>query len=1468
MATIKSETLSLHIDVIGGDKARSEMNALSRSIKDTTAELDSLLKKQKQLEAQGKKDSAQYRETTKLIEEKTAAVRDAEAKLDALRRQQDISSMTMTELRKRAKELSAALSKIEPNTELWNKVNKQLRETKTRLDELKGKSRDAGSAMSSLSKISAKYAAAAASIALLSRQASKAREAFLTYDEAMVDAMKTTNLTRSEMEALSAELAKLDTRTSQNDLLDIARIGGKLGITGMDNLLQFVRAADQINVALGRDLGNNTEDAIREIGKLVDIFNLTDTYGLEASLLKVGSAINELGMASTANEGYLVDFTKRMAGVAPNADIAIEDILGLAATLDKYGQMTETSSTAITQTITGMFSKTATFAAVAKMSVEDFTSLLNTDVNEAFLRVIEGMKQGGGGMLEVTAALNSMQLDGQRATTVLGSLAEHSEELRRQQDLARQAFLDGTSASNEFTVKNSSASAEAEKLGKAFTKVYVAIGQELNPVITRATSLTTLFVKALGQVIVFVVRYRNLLYGLATAYGTYIALKNRHIVTEKALAIWRTATISQTALETKTVAGATKATLAWSAAKYALTGHFRAAALAARAFFASLGPIGWFSIVLGGFVASFGALRRAINGVSAAEQARIDIEKAAREVTDESGVSLKDKAARITTYLSRINDANTAEAVRLSYIRELNALLPEEIGHIDEKGEAIARLSTKIKAYRDLLDVQSHLSGARQQRDTYITEYDEAVASGENKETKGFWRRVGNALARMGATQEGLDLTSIENNIVARNVSLAEQEFNEKLAAADKAIADLEAKEQSLLAIINGDGSTKPVIPGGGGGTGTGSPGTATTGTAGTAGGLGSTDTWSLDRDEDFLRERAVLRARYADGEFSSTAQLDEEIERLEIEHLERRRLALQTFVNERGRLVAELEDLTFAASGREMTGSERFQAEELKKKIADLDKAGAEQAAVEDQIAERLARQRERRDNERLQAGRKAAQQEAEVQRLREETELDAVEREEQRYRREREKYAGNAAALELVEKKHQRNLTRIRLDEIDNRIDAAEQNYKLERKTLVNSQRQELRLFEGTKKQKQALVQRQNEELLQFDLDYLNQMKALLEGFIKDGTFEGITIDTDLVSEEELREFKDRLQEINTLIGGTREGSGRTSRRSEKKGSLFGVSREDWEGLFSGDFDTGAVIDAIAGMADEAMNIYSRWADRQSAIERKLLREYRDNCDAKKTALNDRLNAGLISEAQYNAEVEAIDADYDAYAEELELKQAKRQKAQKLSQAIINTALGVSTTLAEWGVPWGLIPAGIMAALGAAEVALIATTPVMSGMASGGLFNVARSQDGRTFPARLSPDSRGFISSPTVLVGEEGGEYVIPSDGLANPTLAPIISTIEAARRNGTLRRLNMAAVYPSAVSMPGRASGGYTSREPSVSPAAASPVDTRLTDVLDRLTRRLDDPVRAYVSILGKNGIKEAYDKYDNQRNRGSL
>lgn len=1454
---INNETLALNIDINGGDKARKEMNELSRAIQDTSAAIDELTQKQKKLEAQGKKESSAYKAVTKSIEEKNRVLEQSKTKLAALERQQSISSMTISELNKRIRELNAVLSKTDPRTPRWKELNDELRNTRSRLLELTRQSKNTNGVLFNLAERINRYigliTAGFATMGLAVTGINRARKAWSDYDESLVDAMKTTNLTRGEVEELSAELAKLDTRTSQNDLLDMARIGGKLGITGKDNILEFVRAADQISVALGRDLGDNTEDAIREIGKLVDIFDLQEEYGLEQSMLKVGSAINELGMASTANEGYIVDFTKRLAGVAPNADIAIEDVLGMAATLDKYGQMTETSSTAITQAITGMFGKTATFAKVAKMPVEDFTRLLDEDVNEAFLRVLEGMRQGGSGMREVTAALNSLQLDGQRATTVLGSLAKHSDELRRQQELAKKAFEDGTSASNEFGIKNESVTAIIEKHKKAIVEQARILGEQLNPLINQSLSLSTHFIKLLGQLISLGIKYKGVILSLVAAYGTYIAVKTTLIAKDKVLAVWRLAGIKQTALETTGLVKATSSTYALCAAKAVLTGHFRTAALAAKAFWVSLGPIGWVSLAVGGLVSAFGLLKRSIEGVSEVEQTRLRIEERAKEVTDETGMSLIEKADRIKTYMERINDSNTAESVRIEYIRELNELLPEEIGLIDEKGEAVGRLSAKITAYHNLLELQARKKGAEEERDALIAKHSDDVRTGKNKETKGIWRKIGRLFVNYSATQyHTQDIENIDKRFSDENAALYERSFNNNLAESEAKIEDFNRQIEENEAILNPKKDSK---------------------NTGWSSGESSSDSdydgqWSLDSDAEFIKKRTELRNKYVKGEILTEEELNEKISDLETEFLNRRLKTLQDIMTERTSLQNEVNTRLADAEGRSLTDKEQREIDSLNSRIENMRNAENEILKIEDELADRSVKKRTQRDAEKYESDQKNLRKEAEVDRLKEEIALNAVDRENKRYENEKKKYEDNVAALELVEKKHQRNLTKIKLDEIEHRLSSEESNYRLERKKMINDHKKDLQTHDYSPKKRREVIQDFNKNLLTFDTNYLNKMKTQLEGLIGSGIFEGIELDTGLISDEEMRKFKEQLQEIYTLINGGEATDNDGSRRKKKGGSLFGVSQEDWEGFFNGDFDTGAFIDALQGMVSEAMNIYSMWADRQAAIERKLLKEYEENNDKKKSALEDRLNAGLMTEAQYNAEVEALDAQYDAYAEEMELKQAKRQKAQKLSQAIINTALGVSKTLAEWGVPWGLIPAGVMAALGAAEVAMIATTPVMTGMAEGGLLDVVREQDGRRFPARLSPERRGFIDRPTVLVGEAGGEYVIPAEGLANPTLAPLIATIEGARRNGTLKSLNMEAVYPATMPIPGRAEGGYTGTAPKTKADSGGDIDPRMAAVLEKLLKRLDDPVKAYVSVLGKNGIKEAYDKYENHKNRGRL
>jgi len=254
-------------------------------------------------------------------------------------------------------------------------------------------------------------------------------------------------------------------------------------------------------------------------------------------------------------------------------------------------------------------------------------------------------------------------------------------------------------------------------------------------------------------------------------------------------------------------------------------------------------------------------------------------------------------------------------------------------------------------------------------------------------------------------------------------------------------------------------------------------------------------------------------------------------------------------------------------------------------------------------------------------------------------------------------------------------------------------------------------------------------------------------------------------------------------------------------------------------------------------------------------------------------------MTQAQYESEVKKLDEEREAREEEMAINQAERQKKLSLVQAIINTALGVTQTLAQWGIPWGIAPAAIMAAMGAAEVAMIASTPV-SGRERGGPFDddderngtivVRRKQDGRQFPARLDPDHRGFINRPTVLVGENGSEYVIPHEALENPSIRPFINSIETARQNGQLKNLRLEAVRPE-VTMTGRASGGFVSNDTGSSgtPAGIDPQGfAEMLALLRKMNTIFSKPIKADVSMLGQHGILETQEEYARLKKNGQL
>jgi len=291
--------------------------------------------------------------------------------------------------------------------------------------------------------------------------------------DSFADVAKTTGLTTKEVKELSKQLKKLDTRSSQKELLGLAEIAGKLGVKGKANILGFVKSADKLNVALGEDLGGDVEQTIKQVGKLVEIFGVSEDFGLEKGLLKVGSAINSLGAASTASEGYLVEFTKRVGGVAKQSKTSIQDILGLGATLDQLGQTSEVSATTYNKVVMDMFKNTSEYANMAGMSVTDFSTLLNEDSNEAFIKFLEGLNGNNEGLTVMSKKLDTLGLDGARSAGVLATLAKNTEMLKEQQTLSNQEFTKGSSLTEEFNTKNTNLAATLDKISKRLRGMFM-----------------------------------------------------------------------------------------------------------------------------------------------------------------------------------------------------------------------------------------------------------------------------------------------------------------------------------------------------------------------------------------------------------------------------------------------------------------------------------------------------------------------------------------------------------------------------------------------------------------------------------------------------------------------------------------------------------------------------------------------------------------------------------------------------------------------------------------------------------------------------------------------------------------------------------------------------------------------------------------------------------------------------------
>lgn len=736
---------------------------------ETREQIAKVREEMQKLETEGKKDSAAYKELEKQQDKLNKS-------LYGLRKEAGLTTLSYNELRKGARSLKAQMDNAVPGTEKWKALRADYMLTKQRMKELEVQARDTRFSLSKLTDGFNKYAAIGASaIASLTGVAMTARKCvdeFAEMQEAESQVRKYTGMTTEEVAALNEEFKQMDTRTAREKLNALAGDAGRLGITAKKDVLEFVDAADKINVALGEDLG---EDAVKNIGKLAQMFGEDEKLGLRGAMLATGSAINEVAQNSSAAEAYLVGFTARVAGAANQAKVAQGDIIGYASVLDQNMQQQEMAATAFQTLMMKMFQTPAKFAKIAGQSVEEFTSLIKEDANEAMLQFLDTLNKKGG-LDQLAPMFKEMGLDGVRASGVISTMAGKIDDIRTAQKLANDAYRDGTSIINEFNIQNNTVQAGLDKARKNFKDVRVELGEKLQPVMRYMITTGSLTVKGLSNIISIFSEYKTaILLATASIAGYTIAVK-ASIIADKAKVLWTGKIV--TGLKTL----------------YAV---------------AKAHP--WGLLITVG-TALIGLLIDTNKQLTVSER----LERNLQDIRRKSTSTVNQETVMMKNFLKVARDEKRSKEEREAAIRRLNELSPEYLGNLSLEKINTEEATRAVNAYVDSLLVLEEIKQT-QQKISELNDQKENIR--KNGVDNTFWEDAEAGAANMlNGFKQSLGLMSDEwaNSVLDRYINKGADE----LRVIDKEILalneHLEESRQKLVSIeVSGN---KDGGDGGGGG--------------------------------------------------------------------------------------------------------------------------------------------------------------------------------------------------------------------------------------------------------------------------------------------------------------------------------------------------------------------------------------------------------------------------------------------------------------------------------------------------------------------------------------------------------------------------------------------------------------------------------------------------------------------------
>lgn len=1525
--------------VINNEQAR-------RKVKELSADLDDLRKKRREaLKGGNTSGAAAYDKEIKALQKELNQYKKTVVDVDHVLR--NLNKVPLNQL-------EAAQRNLRKNLKLLNQDSKEYKATLEKLNRVQRQIDTAQKQMQASGKgfMGSLGSALPLGLTAMFYSVSRLIVPFKNFQYMMAKVGVVSNATGGQFKELKENAKELGASTeyTATQVAELQLNYARLGFTP-GQILQITSATLDLATATGSDLASAADVA----GSTLRAFGY-DGSQMTRVVDVMAASFNK----SALDLGYFSESMKYVAPIAAKAGVSLEQTTAMLGILADRG-------------IRGSQAGTALKRILSEISIEGKSvSEALADLNEKGLTLADAEDEVG-----------------KYAMTALTVLADNAPAV---EGLTVALNDSAGTAEHAAAIMRDNIQGDLDTFKSKLEGLIIRLGDGLNPVIRGTIQLFTALLTPLSVLgVTFAAWFVSLKVGRA-AVEAYNAAKRRFaagtkdatlsLVSETAAMNVNTMAAKRNLVQIRSMPAATKA---WAAAKLLLAGNFRAAGVAAKAFFASIGPIGWIAMAIGlavGAMAAFSGATKKASEASSQLAVELSQERAThddlkRAVTESAqGSQTRAEAIRLINerykeylpYLVSEKMSNEEVAAALDYasqkmeenikmkIRAQEAeklqkeMLDAERGALDKLMEAYLSRGDKTKEQVALAQQQlgalvvqlektgdkaAFVAGAArvfgmsvEEMNSVITTSVQATsgaythtarkygflvdkveaafdkvteAARKTKEELGqLDALVGNTSANpyeaMTLDQLSAALSTVNSKLAIKNGLSKEQRLRDE--ADRKAILEqlrvrklqaqadntyigvlnrLKKEKQELEAQLNStDGANRKEI--------------AriqaliaakqkeidlyenkkSSGSSGPK--------WSLSSDASYLKAKAELREKQMSGEIATEEEYSRQLLALEIQTLEDRIKAGKEKGADLAKLQSELAEKQYQqqkaqiarkkeliAGSNETDGSETDPSKKMAAETAryeqllkakglfdkqwnDMD--DAERAYVENQT---------RLHHNRLQS----IFMESQSKKM-----TTAVKQFNREFDRLKIKHNNEIAALDTFEKK--------KLFLREKFGAAALQNIRTEKEA-------DKKIKEYYQAEEQKYAKEHLEGLIAEYQKFLTEAKKEL----KDET--GLSLGVGALNPEEVERVQAIIDELNQKLATLRSPTPDTTGEKSHLGKvdILGFSAQDWIDTF-GNLEKGKdAIDKWQMALQAVGEAFTAVSNMMSAAEQREFKNYEKTQNKKKKLLERQLKAGTISQERYNDAVQRIDEETDAKREEMELKQAKRQKMMAIFQAGVNTALAIMMTSAELGWPAAIPFVAAVSALGAAQIAAIIATP-LPGAEEGGPIGVVREQDGKRFDAEFSPRKRGFVHRPTViqtaggqpvLTGEAGTEYVVPNDLLRVPEVASMVNLIEAARLRGSFRPVNLSAAMI-AGAIPGRAAGGYVGGDSSANGASGNDASGITVDAYDagllrellavvgKLSKQLDKPLPVFLSIYGRDGLFTIQKKIEQQQRRAGI